>query len=81
MQLQAHISSQAKLLQDTGLHLEDLDNRGRRNNIRIRGLPEADSAENLPGLFNQILGEPPTHQIKLDRALRPKKTTEESRGK
>lgn len=62
-----------------GRHLEDLDNRGRRNNIRIMGLPEANREENLPliltSIFNCLLGEPRTHAIKMDRAhraLRPK---------
>lgn len=78
-QLQTHISAQEKLLYDTRLHLEDLDNRGRRNNIRVRGLKEADTTEDLPAalesIFNILLDKPSDHKIVLDRAhraLRPK---------
>lgn len=41
------------------LLLEELDNRGRRNNIHIKGLWEPEGVENLPvmlqALFAQIL--------------------------
>lgn len=39
-------------------HLEDLDNRGRQNNIRGRGIPESVEAEQIPALqrlFNSLL--------------------------
>lgn len=79
-QLQAHVSSQEALLQDTRLHLEDLDNRGRRNNIRIRGLPEVEGVEDLQttleSIFNRLLDAPTANKILMDRAhraLRPKK--------
>ncbi|CAH2295381.1 Hypothetical predicted protein [Pelobates cultripes] len=61
--------------------IEDLDNRGRRNNLRIRGIPEAPEGTNenitqtLTNLFNQLLGRPVDTPIKLDRvhrAIRPK---------
>ncbi|CAH2219776.1 Hypothetical predicted protein [Pelobates cultripes] len=61
--------------------IEDLDNRGRRNNLRIRGIPEAPEGTNenitqtLTNLFNQHLGRPVDTPIKLDRAhraIRPK---------
>lgn len=81
-QLQAHISAQDCLLQDTRLHLEDLDNRGRRNNIRVRGVPEAETTEDIPlileAIFNQLLGLPLTTGIRMDRAhraLRPKRAS------
>ncbi|CAH2274047.1 CDC42 small effector 2 [Pelobates cultripes] len=59
---------------------EDLDNGGRRNNIRIRGLPESqgtreDLHQILQSLFNKILQRPEETHILLDRAhraLRPK---------
>ncbi|CAH2275705.1 Hypothetical predicted protein, partial [Pelobates cultripes] len=43
------------------LHIEDLDNRGRRNNLRLRGLPETEDSpqqlqESLLEIFNGILG-------------------------
>lgn len=60
-------------------HIEDLDNRGRRNNIRVRSLSESDGPEDLNStlqiLFNDLLGEPSTHPVEMDRAhqaLHPK---------
>ncbi|CAH2312244.1 Hypothetical predicted protein [Pelobates cultripes] len=51
---------QGNVLLDLRRHLEDLDNRGRKNNIRIRGLPES-AGEALPqllmDLFTRILGD------------------------
>ena len=59
--------------------LEDLENRNRRNNLRIRGLPEAtgdnDLEPSLRGILNTILGRPPTDPLRFDRvhrALRPR---------
>ncbi|CAH2274490.1 Hypothetical predicted protein [Pelobates cultripes] len=61
--------------------IEDLDNRGKRNNLRIRGFPETQQGETediillLTGLFNKILGRPLDTVIKFDRAhraLRPR---------
>lgn len=79
-QLKTHIASQDKMLQETRLHLEDLDNRGRRNNIRVRGLQESDTSENLTdileSIFNGLLDVPSENRIPMDRAhraLRPKK--------
>ena len=67
------------MLRDMQRHLEDLDNRGRRNNIRVRGLPEADEAEDLQKtlqtMFNDLTGAPLVKHIEIDRAhraLRPK---------
>ncbi|CAH2245826.1 Hypothetical predicted protein [Pelobates cultripes] len=56
--------------------LEDVDNRGRRNNLRVRGVPE--SAEGVPenpvqvltALFNRILTRPLDTAILFDRAHR-----------
>ncbi|XP_056425770.1 uncharacterized protein LOC130367379 [Hyla sarda] len=60
-------------------HLDDLDNRNRRNNLRIKGLPETVLPQNLPDtlqrLFNELLKKPPYSNIELDsahRALRAK---------
>lgn len=39
--------SQAATAVDLQLHLEDLEDRSRRNNLRLRGLPEATGAEDL----------------------------------
>lgn len=35
------------MLRDMQHHVEDLDNRGQRNNIHIRGLPESEGPEDL----------------------------------
>ncbi|CAH2320148.1 Hypothetical predicted protein [Pelobates cultripes] len=61
--------------------LEDQDNRSRRNNIRVRGIPESPEGENieemLTSLFRIILREDTPAIIKYDRAhraLRPRPT-------
>ncbi|CAH2292600.1 Hypothetical predicted protein [Pelobates cultripes] len=66
-------------LMDLRLHVEDLDNRSRRNNIRVRGLRETAGSENLretlTPLFNIILNRPPEACLYIDKAhcaLRPK---------
>lgn len=78
-QIHARLASQASTLRDFQRHLEDLDNRGRCNNIRVRGLPEATQDEDLPltlqAIFNSILNRPEHRKIKLYRAhcaLRPR---------
>lgn len=44
-------TSHTNHLIDMNRHLEDLDNRGRRNNIRVRGIPETvDSDQIIPAL-------------------------------
>lgn len=60
------------------LHLEDLKDRSRRNNLRLRGLPEATGTENLAdtvtAVFHKILASPQS-SLELDRihrALGPK---------
>lgn len=59
--------------------IEDQENRNRRNNIRIRGLPEATGDEDLlpsiRGIFNGMLGQAADYPLKIDRvhrALRPR---------
>lgn len=59
--------------------IEDQENRNRRNNIRIRGLPEATGDDDLlpsvRGIFNGLLGHAADHPLKIDRvhrALRPR---------
>lgn len=58
---------------------EDQKNRNRRNNIRIRGLPQAtrddDLLPSIQGIFNTLLGLPAENFLKIDRvhrALRPR---------
>lgn len=62
------------LLRDMQRHVEDLNNRGSRNNNRIRGLPESEGPEDLhttlQTLFNDLLGDPPHKPIEMDRAHR-----------
>lgn len=54
--------------------LDDLENRNRRNNIRLRGIPESvqtqDLIPSLTKLFNTILGREPETTIAFDRAHR-----------
>uniref|UniRef100_A0A8C5W8K9 Uncharacterized protein n=1 Tax=Leptobrachium leishanense TaxID=445787 RepID=A0A8C5W8K9_9ANUR len=59
--------------------VDDVDNWGRRNNLRIRGLKEMDPPEQLEELlcrfFNEVLGRAPASPIELNRAhraLRPR---------
>lgn len=74
LQIHDRLTSQASTLRDFQSHLEDLDNRGRRNNIRVRGLPEATQDEDLhvtlQAIFNSILGRLEHQRVKLDRAHR-----------
>lgn len=66
-------------LLDLHRHVEDLDNRGRRHNIRVRGLPETvDNAhleQALLQIFNGLLDSAPDEPIAMERyhrALRPR---------
>ncbi|CAH2303268.1 Hypothetical predicted protein [Pelobates cultripes] len=64
---------QGSVLLDLRRQVEDLDNRGRRNNIRVRGLPEADNEdlfEALTQLFTHILGEEAPDDFHIERAHR-----------
>ncbi|KAJ1182351.1 hypothetical protein NDU88_007543 [Pleurodeles waltl] len=59
---------------DLKVHMEDLENRSRWNNIRIMGTPSdaegTDLHEYVTALFQQVLGDPPETRIKLDRVHR-----------
>lgn len=73
-ELQEHRSqhqSQILLLQE---HLDDLENRHRRNNLRIRGLPEsvgrADLRSTVVNIFNSILRQEQPREIMIDRVYR-----------
>ncbi|KAG8551096.1 hypothetical protein GDO81_018459 [Engystomops pustulosus] len=75
----AHLASQSSQLQTLSDHLDDLENHGRRNNIRVRGLPESIEPSaihsSLQGLFNLVLGVPADTPLELDhehRSLGPK---------
>ncbi|XP_069593107.1 uncharacterized protein [Ranitomeya imitator] len=80
------VSSQQKVMEEMQSHLEDLDNRGRRCNIRVKGVPEVEDSESpdliLQDIFNNILGAPSTNITKLDRAhraLQPKNMSTQPR--
>lgn len=71
--------SHAQHFIDLNRHVEDLDNRGRRNNIRVRGIPETVEADQItPALqrvFNSLLDrqeETEIEFVRAHRALRPK---------
>ncbi|CAH2327791.1 Hypothetical predicted protein [Pelobates cultripes] len=69
-----------ELMRGMALHVEDLDNRGRCNNIRLRGLHEGEKTPaqlqtHLKEIFLLILGQEPSALIEFVRAhcaLRPK---------
>ncbi|OCT80023.1 hypothetical protein XELAEV_18026839mg [Xenopus laevis] len=60
--------------------LDDIDNRGCRNNLRIRGMPELIEGDNLQ-LFWQILEKPDTFTTDLERAHRALKTRGAAKNK
>lgn len=61
-------------LVDVQLRLDDGENRSRRNNLRLRGIPEAtmgpDLRSTVTAILNQVLGKPPTADLELDRVHR-----------
>uniref|UniRef100_A0A8C5PCV1 Uncharacterized protein n=1 Tax=Leptobrachium leishanense TaxID=445787 RepID=A0A8C5PCV1_9ANUR len=76
----ARVETHHNLLITLTRHVEDLENRGRRQNIRIRGLPEGEGSPAELGrillrLFNFIMGREHTSHIDIERyhrALCPK---------
>lgn len=65
--------TQAATAVDLQLHLEDLEDRSRRNNLRLRGIPEATGAEDLEATVLAILQgvlDTPQTSIELDRVHR-----------
>ncbi|CAH2292096.1 Hypothetical predicted protein [Pelobates cultripes] len=73
------VARQGEMLLNMRRHLEDVDNRGRRCNIRVRGVPEAEGAEDaqntLKELFRSIMLPTLLPHIEFDRAhraLRPR---------
>lgn len=61
-------------LVDVHLRIDDGENRSRRNNLRLRGIPEATMGPDLRSIvvaiLNQVLGKPPTADLELDRVHR-----------
>lgn len=77
--IQATTSTHTATLRSMQKHIEDLDNRGRPHNVRIRGLPESIETVQLEptvvAFFNNILGRPedtPVAMERIHRALHPK---------
>ncbi|CAH2245177.1 Hypothetical predicted protein [Pelobates cultripes] len=73
------LTRQGNMLLALRRQIEDLDNRSRRSNIRVRGVPEGEGPENveelLTALFLQILGTDAPPNIRFERAhraLRPR---------
>ncbi|CAH2282126.1 Hypothetical predicted protein [Pelobates cultripes] len=66
-----HLRDQLRSLEDTN---EDLNNRTRRNNIRVRGVPESVSpdllTDTLTEAFQHLLPEATTADLLMDRAHR-----------
>lgn len=62
---QAHhiLDTHTLQLRDLNRHMEDLDNQGRRHNLRLRGLPETVDADHLQADFNSLLERPPSTPI------------------
>lgn len=75
--------SRDRELQEVQLHLEEMEDRSRRNNLRLRGIPEATESEDLAvtvtAIFHRLLETPPpTLEIdRVHRALGPKSTDPE----
>ncbi|CAH2306742.1 Hypothetical predicted protein [Pelobates cultripes] len=66
-------SRQGIIILDLRRQVEDLDNRGRRNNIRVGGMPESEGEsprELLTGLFHHILGDEAPMEFGFERAHR-----------
>ncbi|CAH2299448.1 Hypothetical predicted protein [Pelobates cultripes] len=72
--MEAALAKQGELLLTMRRSVEDLDNRGRRCNIQVKGVPETDGEENaeelLSGLFRAILQQEAPPCFKFDRAHR-----------
>uniref|UniRef100_A0A6I8R1R5 L1 transposable element RRM domain-containing protein n=1 Tax=Xenopus tropicalis TaxID=8364 RepID=A0A6I8R1R5_XENTR len=72
-----HIQQQDSIIHDLQRQLEDQENRSRRSNIRVRGVPERIPNEEirtvLLQIFNKILNRDPAAEIKIERAHRVQK--------
>lgn len=64
--------------QEMQLHLEEMEDRSRRNNLRLRGLPEATGPEDLAvtvtAIFDSLLDPTPPSIDRVHRTLGPKST-------
>ena len=73
-QLRDRCAAQDNHIESLLSQLDDYENRSRRSNIRIRGLPGATGARDiiptLQGIFKELLGLSPTETVEIDRAHR-----------
>lgn len=73
-QVQRATSVHAQHLMDMHRHMEDLDNRVRRRNLRVRGIPESVEGPQLQSvvwtMFNTLLGRPPDAPVEMERCHR-----------
>uniref|UniRef100_A0A803K9I3 L1 transposable element RRM domain-containing protein n=1 Tax=Xenopus tropicalis TaxID=8364 RepID=A0A803K9I3_XENTR len=72
------VHNQAEKIDELERQMEDFENRSRRINIRIRGIPETVTQGELKGslqqIFNNILSKDLNNEIKMDRYHRVAKT-------
>lgn len=76
--IQQVTKSHAVHLRDINRHMEDLNNRGRRRNLSVRGVPEsidpAQLSQTVIALFNELMERPldtPITFERIHRELRP----------
>lgn len=73
-ELQTFVQQNYSLIQNIWSHVDDLEDRTRRNNVRLRGIPEATSAQDLRatvvGIFNTLMNKPVSEHVELDRVHR-----------
>lgn len=79
--VEASCTTQANTILNQQLRLEEMEDRSRRNNLRLRGLPEATGAEDLTAtimaIFRDLMGELYPNSLSFDRihrALGPRST-------
>lgn len=70
IQVQKATSVHAQHLIDMHRHMEDLDNRGKRRKLRVRGIPEAVEGPQLQSvvwaLFNTLLERPSGAPVEME---------------
>lgn len=72
--LEAQHRSQAEMSLGLQLHMEEMEDRSRRNNLRLRGLPEAtgpaDLADTVADIFRRVAGDQIQGRLEFDRIHR-----------
>ncbi|KAM9307750.1 interferon-induced very large GTPase 1-like [Gastrophryne carolinensis] len=73
-ELEQQQNQSRRLLSDLFLAHDDVENRNRRNNLRLRGVPESVETRDLStaviSIFNELLDLPSANHIELDRVHR-----------